>query len=89
MAALLEGAPVAMAEVMPDGELYAFVLGQGLVRSNEDPIEFQTVSSDWGEQYVLHLAADPTNPDRMFAATQDANLLASSDRGATWTLFGG
>jgi len=25
----------------------------------------------------------------MFAATQDANLLASSDRGATWTLFGG
>jgi photosystem II stability/assembly factor-like uncharacterized protein len=85
---LMEGAPVAMAEVMPDGMLYAFVLGRGLVRSAEDPIEFQTVSSDWGEQYVLHLAADPTNLDRMFAATQEANVLASSDRGATWTLFG-
>lgn len=85
---LVEGVPITMVEVMPDGTLYAFLLGQGLVRSAEDPIDLQTVSGDWAaEQYILHFAADPTNPDRMFAATQDAQVLASTDRGVTWTTF--
>lgn len=87
--ALIDGLPVAMVEVTRDGALHAFVLGQGLVRSAEAPLDFQTVSSDWGERYVLHLAVDPADPDRMFAATQDGSVLASKDGGATWTSFGG
>jgi photosystem II stability/assembly factor-like uncharacterized protein len=85
----IKGSPVAMVEMSPDGRLYAFVIGRGLVRSAPDPLDFQTVNGDWGGGYVLHLAVDPTHPERMFAATHDARVLASTDGGRTWTPFGG
>jgi hypothetical protein len=44
--ALIDGPPVAMVEVTPDGISCALVLGQGLVRSAEAPLGFQIVSSD-------------------------------------------
>ena len=55
----------------------------------EERLDFQTVDGDWGGRYVLHLSVDPTNPDRMFAATHDARVLASTDGGKTWRPFGG
>jgi hypothetical protein len=78
-----------MVEVTPDGSLYAFVLGQGLVASKEDPVDFQTINDTWGDQFVLHLAADLTRPERLFVATAKGELLASTDRGMTWTPYGG
>ena len=84
-----EGAPVSMVEVAPDGRLYAFVLGRGLLTSAEDPLDFQTVSADWSDRFLLHLAVDPSNAERLFGATQEGVILASSDGGKTWTTFGG
>jgi photosystem II stability/assembly factor-like uncharacterized protein len=86
---LLEGAPVSLAEVTPDGSLYAFVLGRGLVRSGEPPVAFETVSSAFGDAYLLHLAADPSDPGRLFGATGEGRILASSDRGRTWAPLSG
>ena len=71
---------VSMVEVTPDGRLYAFVLGRGLVRSGEPPVAFETVSTDFGDAYLLHLAGDPTDASRLFGATGDRRLLASTDR---------
>jgi photosystem II stability/assembly factor-like uncharacterized protein len=86
---LLEGPPVSMVEVAPDGTLYAFVLGRGIVSSAEDPLNWRTVSSEWGDQFLLHLAIDPGDPDRLFGATQHGLILASTDGGKAWTTFGG
>ena len=85
---ILEGAPVSLVEVTPEGTLYAFVVGRGLVRSVEEPLELTTVNDDWGDQVLLHLAADPTDPDRLFAATHQGQVLASTDQGRSWSLFG-
>ena len=85
----LEGAPVSMIEVTPDGRLYAFVLGRGLLSSAEDPLDTQTVSGEWGEQFLLHLAVDPDNPARLFGATQEGAILASEDGGKSWQTFDG
>ncbi len=87
--AVVEGAPVSMVEVAPDGRLYAFVLSRGLLTSTEDPLDLQTVSGDWSNRFLLHLAVDPSNPARLFGATQEGVILASSDGGKTWTTFGG
>ena len=86
--ALLQGAPVSMVEVAPGGKLYAFMLGRGLLASAEDPLEFQTVSGEWGNVFLLHLTVDPGNPDQLFAATQSGLVLASADGGKTWQPFG-
>lgn len=86
---LLPDAPVSMVEVTPDGALYAFVIGRGLVRAEEPPVNMKTIADDFGQGYILHLAADPTNPDRFFAVTGDGQVLASTDRGQSWAGFGG
>jgi photosystem II stability/assembly factor-like uncharacterized protein len=85
---LLREAPVSLVEVTPDGTLYALVIGRGLVRSGEPPIGLQTVSNSFGQEYLLHLAGDPTNPNRLFAATGGGRVLTSTDQGRTWSTFG-
>lgn len=85
---LVQGGPVSLVEVTPEGTLYAFVLGRGLVRAGEPPVGLATISSGFGEGYLLHLAADPTNPQRVFAVTNGGKLLSSADQGRTWTALG-
>ena len=38
--------------------------------------------------YLLHLAVDPTNPNRFFAATGKGRVLTSTDRRRSWNTFG-
>lgn len=85
--ALLEGAPVSLVEVAPNGTLYAFVVGRGLVKSAGGQ-EFEPLGKDWGDRILLHLAVDPADPERMFAAAHHGGILASTDGGANWALFG-
>ncbi|MFC4171550.1 F510_1955 family glycosylhydrolase [Microvirga sp. GCM10011540] len=84
----LDGAPVSLVEVTPDGTLYAFVIGRGLVRSAEEPFGPTELGNDFGGGYLLHLAVDPANPDRLFAATGKGRVLTSTDQGRTWNSFG-
>ena len=86
--ALLEPAPVTMVEVTADGAVYAFVYGQGLAWAKEGTFNWSTAADDWGRQYILHLAVDPADPNRLFAATGDGQVLASADQGQTWGPFG-
>jgi photosystem II stability/assembly factor-like uncharacterized protein len=86
---LLQGSPVTLVEVTPGGILYAFVVGRGLVGSAEEPLNITTLGNDFGGGFLQHLAVDPVNPSRLFAATGRGRLLASSDAGQTWVTFGG
>ena len=78
-----------LVEGAPDGSLYAFVLGRGLVRTAEPALTFETVSADFGDVFLLHLAGDPADPARLFAATGEGQILASADRGRTWAPVAG
>ncbi|KAB0267930.1 F510_1955 family glycosylhydrolase [Microvirga brassicacearum] len=86
---LIEGAPVTLVEIAPDGALYAYVFGRGLVRSQEETLQFETRGNDIGGGFLLHLAADPTNANRLFAATDRGRILSSADQGRSWASFGG
>lgn len=86
--ALLDRAPVTMVEVTADGTVYAFVYGRGLASAKEGIFNWSTAADDWGRQYILHLAVDPADAKRLFAATGDGNVLASADQGQTWAPFG-
>jgi photosystem II stability/assembly factor-like uncharacterized protein len=85
---LFQGAPVNLVEVTPDGTLYAFVIGRGLLRSAEEPLDFAELGEDFGGGFLLHLTANPSNPNRLFAATGKGRVLISTDQGRSWSTFG-
>jgi hypothetical protein len=86
--ALIEDAPVTMIDTAPDGTLYAFVFGRGLVSAREAVFDFTTVGSGWGDRFLLHFAVDPTDPARLYAATGANEVLQSTDGGRSWSPFG-
>ena len=79
-----------MVHVTPDGTVYAFVVGVGLIETAEPKLSWQGVSDDgFGDDYLLHLAVDHTSQSRLYAISfdpqsQEQSVLASADAGKTW-----
>jgi photosystem II stability/assembly factor-like uncharacterized protein len=85
--------PVSMVHVTGRGEVYAFILGSGLVRAAESAPNWETVSNGFGEDYVLHLADDPNSRDSLYVVTVNAKthsqaVLHSRDGGRSWRQLG-
>jgi photosystem II stability/assembly factor-like uncharacterized protein len=81
-------APVSFVEVTAEGILHAFVLGEGLVRRAEDDGEWERLHPGFQDRFLLYFAADPQSPERVFAATQHGEVLASDDGGRSWRQLG-
>lgn len=79
-----EGQPASMVETAPDGTVYAFVLGSGLMKTPAQALAWQPVANNFGEQVLLHLAFDPGDPSRMFAVTGKGKIVTSTDGGKSW-----
>ncbi|ANT50008.1 hypothetical protein A6B35_08750 [Mesorhizobium amorphae CCNWGS0123] len=85
---VVDGAPVSLVEVTADGSVYAFVVGRGLVRSAEAALDFALLSSGLSDRILLHLAVDPADKGRIFVASHQGDILASTHGGANWTELG-
>ena len=83
-----EGAVVTMVTTGPDGALYAFVVGRGLILAKESDPEAWSAVGDVNGRILLHLAIDGRDPQRLFAIAHKAGLLASEDGGKSWHAFG-
>ena len=80
---------VSLVAVDVQGDLFAFAFGAGLMRAaGEDLTQWAILGGDFGESIPLHLAIDPADSSRLFLATNDNRLLASTDGGLTWSDFG-
>ncbi len=85
--------PATMVYVTPGGEIYAFMVGTGLLQASEKDLQWRTLSSGWGNAYVLHLAAGPQNGRSLYAVTFDPAsksqaVRASADGGRSWKPIG-
>jgi photosystem II stability/assembly factor-like uncharacterized protein len=81
------GAPISMIATGPDGMLYAYVVGSGLMSATEEkPGDWSPLSSD--QRIQLHLAIDGKNPNRLFAIAHEAGIIQSTDGGKSWQSFG-
>jgi hypothetical protein len=76
-----------MVETGPDGRIYAFYAGLGLVTAGPDATEWRLVSGELGAQDFLHLAIDPIDGQHLVAVTQDSLVLQSRDGGMSWKPF--
>ncbi len=79
--------PATMVTVTPKGKLYAFIYGVGLVMADELNLNWTIISKDFQDRYLLDLAVDPTDPDRLYAAVDTGSVMTSKDGGKTWTTF--
>jgi photosystem II stability/assembly factor-like uncharacterized protein len=80
---------VSLVKSGPNGSLYAFVLGRGLLTADEkDLSKWTALANDFGDGIPLHLAIDPADGNRLYLTTQDNAVLASADGGQTWKVFG-
>ena len=71
------------------GELYAFVLGEGLMRAEEKDTEsWKPLSNNFGDSIPLHMAINSTDNAWLALTTQDNAVLESHDSGTTWKPFG-
>ena len=62
--------------------------GQGLVRATRGADEVWSVESLVPELDVNCLAADPLNPERVYAGTKGSGVFLSNDAGKTWQSVG-
>lgn len=79
-------APTSVVETGPGGEVYAYMLGVGLMKRQEGD---WTRLADLGEGFLLHLAVAPDDPRRLYGVTRQGQLLESRDGGASWQPYGG
>jgi photosystem II stability/assembly factor-like uncharacterized protein len=84
----LADAPVSMVEVTADGRVFAFVVGTGLMQGREGSPKWDAINEVFGDRIVLHLAADPTDANRLYAIVHPVGILASQDGGRSWQPFG-
>jgi photosystem II stability/assembly factor-like uncharacterized protein len=84
---LLQGPPATLVEATEEA-VFVFIHGEGLLRASEGEFKWTTLSADWGDDYLLHLAVDPAAPDRLYAATGHSQVVRSTDGGKTWSAFG-
>jgi photosystem II stability/assembly factor-like uncharacterized protein len=82
-----DGQTVSMVATGPNGTLYAYVVGRGLMSTVEEkPGDWSLLSSD--ERVQLHLAIDGRDPNRLFAIAHKAGIIQSTDGGESWQGFG-
>lgn len=81
--------PASMVHSAADGRVFAFVVGVGLVMTREPMLAWRTISTAFGDRVLLHFAADPIDPNRLYAVADTGAVVASKDGGRTWTSFEG
>ncbi len=80
-------APSSTVRTVAAGHVYAYIVGVGLVQASEGNLNWRVVGDHWGDDFMLHLAIDPADPNRMFTINSQGRVLSSNDGGASWAPF--
>ena len=80
--------PATLVEILPDGTLFTYIHGRGLITFNEkDRKGSLLASAKKFDGALIHIAADPKDREHLFAVTQYMKILVSEDGGKTWGSF--
>lgn len=83
-----QGEPATMVQSGPDGSVYAFIVGSGLIKAPASNLVWAPLSAEIPDDVMLRLAIDSSNDSHMFAVTQHSRIIRSVDGGVSWTAFG-
>lgn len=85
--------PATMVYATRTGDVYAYMVGSGLLRAKDESPNWEIVSPGPGADVILHFAADPKDGKRLYAVTYNPqsgaqSVVTSGDGGASWTKLG-
>lgn len=85
--------PATMVYATRSGDVYAYMVGTGLLRAKDELPNWEIVSPGLGADVILHLAADPKDGKRLYAVTYNPqsgtqSVVTSRDGGAGWVKLG-
>ncbi len=81
-------APVTMIHADARGNLYAFFVEEGLLRTAESHFNWTLVDKDFGQYIIMHFAVSASEPPLLFAVTDNSELFVSENDGHVWTRIG-
>ncbi len=81
--------PATTVHVTPQGRLFVFVYGTGLITAEESKLAWKTVAGGFQDRVLMSLVIEPRDRDRVYALTDTGALMTSRDGGARWTSFEG
>lgn len=81
--------PATTVHVTPQGRVFVYVYGTGLVTTDESELAWQTIARDFQDRVLLGLAIDPRDRDRLYARADTGAIVTSRDGGRSWTSFEG
>jgi len=85
--ALLYRNPASLVHVTPDGTVYTFVLGRGLLAAREPDLKWETLANGFGGHYPLQMAVASDDPQWLAVLTHRGRLFVSADGGRNWQRF--
>ncbi len=81
--------PATAVTVLPGGKVLAYIFGVGLVGAQEPELEWQVLEDGFADRYILSLAADPLDPDTIYAIMDTAAIMMSRNGGRDWISYEG
>lgn len=78
-----------MVYVAPQGRMYAFVVGQGLMGADERKLRWEKLSNNFGDRILLRMTQYPGDARRLYGATVTGAVVTSSDGGKNWIAYEG
>ena len=76
--------PATMVSETSNNELYAFLLGSGLLKYDDSTEQWMQVNNQFGSQILLSLSADSKAPVKLVALNQFRKLIVSDNAGKDW-----
>ena len=81
--------PATAVTVLPGGKVLAYIFGVGLVGAQEPELQWQVLEDGFADRYILSLAADPLDPDTIYAIMDTGAIMMSRNGGRDWISYEG
>jgi mono/diheme cytochrome c family protein len=81
--------PATMVSKTGNGDLYAFVLGSGLLHYQDKQNSWSMVNNQFGAQAIMNLSGDSSSAEQLLALNQFGKPIVSNDGGGSWHSING
>ncbi len=81
--------PATAVTTTPEGQIYAFVYGVGLLLGAEPGNNWNLVSKEFLDRALFNISIDPANPGRLLGVADTGAVMLSRDGGNNWIGFDG
>ncbi|NQU57576.1 MAG: c-type cytochrome [Rhodospirillales bacterium] len=85
----VKNGPATMVYVSPEGRVFAFVYGSGLITAQEPGMDWKVVAEDFQDRVLMGMAISDDDPKRLYAYADTGRVMISNNSGQSWSSLEG